>query len=42
MRELKWLRVTGRYEYDNAAPADMAEKRRAFYARDASVITRKT
>ena len=42
MRELKWLRVTGRYEYDNAAPADMAEKLRAFYARDAIVITRKT
>jgi hypothetical protein len=29
VRELKWLRVTGRYEYDNAAPADMAEKLRA-------------
>ncbi|MFR6426058.1 MAG: DUF2344 domain-containing protein [Oscillospiraceae bacterium] len=42
MRELKWLRVTGRYEYDNADPADMAEKLRAFYARDAIVITRKT
>ena len=26
VRELKWLRVTGRYEYDNADPADMAEK----------------
>ena len=24
VRELKWLRVTGRYEYDNADPADMA------------------
>lgn len=42
VRELKWLRVTGRYEYDNADPADMAEKLRAFYARDAIVITRKT
>ena len=42
VRELKWLRVTGRYEYDNAAPADMAEKLRAFYARDAIVITRET
>ena len=40
--ELKWLRVTGRYEYDNADPADMAEKLRAFYAQDAIVITRKT
>lgn len=42
VRELKWLRVTGRYEYDNADPADMAEKLRAFYAQDAIVITRKT
>ena len=42
MRELKWLRVTGRYEYDNADPADMAEKLCAFYAQDAIVITRKT
>ena len=33
VRELKWLRVTGRYEYDNAAPADMAEKLRVFRAR---------
>ena len=42
VRELKWLRVTGRYEYDNADPADMAEKLCAFYAQDAIVITRKT
>lgn len=42
VRELKWLRVTGRYEYDNADPVDMAEKLCAFYAQDAIVITRKT
>lgn len=38
----KWLRVTGRYEYDRAEPAEMAQKLSAFYARDAIVITRKT
>ena len=37
VRELKWLRVTGRYEYDNADPVDMAEKLCAFYAQDAIV-----
>ena len=42
VRELKWLRVTGRYEYDRADPAEMARKLSAFYARDAIVITRKT
>lgn len=42
VRELKWLRVTGRYEYDRAEPAEMAQKLSAFYARDAIVITRKT
>ncbi|MFR7767761.1 MAG: TIGR03936 family radical SAM-associated protein [Oscillospiraceae bacterium] len=42
VRELKWLRVTGRYEYDRADPAEMAQKLSAFYARDAIVITRKT
>lgn len=42
VRELKWLRVTGRYEYDRADPAEMVRKLSAFYARDAIVITRKT
>ena len=42
VRELKWLRVTGRYEYDRADSAEMARKLSAFYARDAIVITRKT
>ena len=42
VRELKWLRVTGRYEYDRADPAEMARKLSAFYAQDAIVITRKT
>ena len=38
----KWLRVTGRYEYDHADPAEMAQKLSTFYAQDAIVITRKT
>ena len=42
VRELKWLRVTGRYEYDHADPAEMAQKLSTFYAQDAIVITRKT
>lgn len=39
---LKWLRVTGRYEYDDREPGAMAEALRAFYARESIVITRKT
>ena len=39
---LKWLRITGRFEYDTRDLAEMAEALRAFYARDSIVITRKT
>ena len=39
---LKWLRVTGRYEYDTRDNAEMAEALRAFYAQEQIVITRKT
>ena len=39
---LKWLRVTGRYEYDNADPAELAPKLAEFYAQESMVITRKT
>lgn len=39
---LKWLRVTGRYEYDTRDLAEMAEALRAFYAQEQIVITRKT
>jgi hypothetical protein len=39
---LKWLRVTGRFEYDDRDPAKMAEALRAFYGRERIVITRKT
>ena len=39
---LKWLRVTGRYEYDDRDLGEMAQVLRAFYARESIVITRKT
>lgn len=39
---LKWLRVTGRYEYDTRDNAEMAQALRAFYAQEQIVITRKT
>ena len=39
---LKWLRVTGRYEYDARDGAAMAARLAEFYARPAIVITRKT
>lgn len=39
---LKWLRVTGRLEYDRAAPADMAAPLADFYAREALPVLRKT
>ncbi|MGI6029387.1 MAG: TIGR03936 family radical SAM-associated protein [Candidatus Heteroscillospira sp.] len=40
-RELKWLRVTGRLEYDNADTAEAAEKLRELYAGEI-VITKRT
>ena len=39
---LKWLRVTGRYEYDDRDLPEMAEALRTFYARESIMITRKT
>lgn len=39
---LKWLRVTGRYEYDRTDPAEMAGKLAEFYAQESLPITRKT
>ena len=39
---LKWLRVTGRYEYDTRDLNEMIDALRAFYARESIVITRKT
>lgn len=40
--QIKWLRVSGVFEYDDRAPESMAEGLNAFYAQDAIVITRKT
>ena len=39
---VKWLRVEGRYEYDNAAPETMAEALKLFYAAKEIPVTRKT
>ena len=39
---LKWLRVTGRFEYDDRDAKEMAEKLTAFYQQERIVITRKT
>ena len=39
---LKWLRVSGRYEYDDRDCAAMADALRAFYGQEQIVITRKT
>lgn len=41
-KHLKWLRVTGRYEYDNADPEMMAGQLAEFYAQESITITRKT
>ena len=39
---LKWLRVSGRLEYDERSLSEMSQALRAFYAQDSIVITRKT
>ena len=39
---LKWLRVTGRLEYDDRDPMTMTDALAAFYSRPEIVITRKT
>lgn len=39
---LKWLRVTGRFEYDDRDLCSMTEALRKFYAQDSIIITRKT
>lgn len=40
--QIKWLRVSGVFEYDNRLSAAMAEALNKFYAQDAIVITKKT
>lgn len=39
---IKWLRVAGRYEYDEKQPAELAEPLREFYARAELPVSRKT
>lgn len=39
---LKWLRITGRLEYDHRDASAMAEELTAFYKRPEIIITRKT
>ena len=39
---VKWLRVEGLYEFDNAAPEAMVEPLKAFYAAKEIPVTRKT
>lgn len=41
-KELKWLRVEGRFEYDERDLAEMSEQLSAFFARDSIVIRKKT
>ena len=42
VKELKWLSVAGRFEYDERDHAEMAEALRAFFAADSIVIEKKT
>lgn len=39
--QIKWLRVSGVFEYDNRLSAAMAEALNKFYAQDAIVITKR-
>lgn len=41
-RDLKWLRVSGRFIYDNGATQALAEKLEQFFARESIVILRRT
>lgn len=39
---MKWLRVSGRYEYDNKSTVELVEPLREFYARAELPVSRKT
>lgn len=41
-KEIKWLRIAGRMEYDDRDKLEMAEKLNAFYASESIVIRKKT
>lgn len=42
VKELKWLRITGVFEYDERSAAEMLPKLRKFFAQDSIVIQKKT
>ena len=42
VKELKWLKISGVFEYDERNAALMAQKLEEFFARDSIVITKKT
>lgn len=42
VKEIKWLRISGIFEYDERDAAQMAEKLNEFYAAESIVITKKT
>lgn len=42
VKEIKWLRISGVFEYDERDAAQMAEKLNEFYAAESIVITKKT
>ncbi len=42
VKEIKWLRISGVFEYDERDAAQMTEKLNEFYAAESIVITKKT
>ena len=42
VKELKWLKISGVFEYDERSAEEMAAKLGEFYAQDSIVITKKT
>ena len=42
IKELKWLKITGIFEYDERNAGNMAVKLNEFYAKDSIVISKKT
>lgn len=42
VKELKWLKISGVFEYDERSTEEMAAKLGEFYAQDSIVITKKT
>ena len=42
VRDLKWLRISGRFEYDTRDAAEMRDGLQAFFAQEQIIITKKT